>query len=171
MNLRRLKKKDAPQMLEWMHDQDIAKNFSINFPEKTLEDCRYFIDKSEDSEDNLYLAIVSDRDEYMGTVSLKHIDRQNGNAELGIAVRKSAMGKGYSQYAMTEILQIAFEKLGLENVYWCVSKNNVRACRFYDKCAFHQTTDIEDIVLNRYPARNDLIWYSVLRSDNYKSGN
>lgn len=156
-------------MLEWMHDQTIVQNLSANFLGKTLDDCKQFILESKDSTDHLFLAIVSDTDEYMGTVSLKHIDRQEGSAELGIAIRKSAMGKGYSWYAMIKIIQIAFEELELENVYWCVSENNLRACRFYDKHGFHQATHIGDTILNRYRNRNDLRWYSVLRGEDYQN--
>ena len=46
--------------------------------------------------------LVSDDDEYMGTVSLKNI--KSGTAELGIVTRKTSMGKGYSKYALDEIL-------------------------------------------------------------------
>ena len=67
----------------------------------------------------------------MGTVSLKNIE--NGTAEFAITVRKGAMGKGVSKYAMSEIIRIGLEELNLKSVYWCVSPENKRAVKFYDK--------------------------------------
>ena len=59
----------------------------------------------------------------------------------------------------------AFSDFGLDSVYWCVSRKNKRAVRFYDKHNFHEALDIPDEVLGRYQGEKDLKWYSVLRGD------
>lgn len=165
MQLRSLKLDDAPLMLEWMHDESIVENLRENFKDKTLKDCENFIKKSEDKEKDIHLAIVSDEDEYMGTVSLKNIEREGNSAELSIVVRKSAMGRGYSWWGMEEIIGLAFEKYGLESIYWCISKKDNRAVRFYDKHNFHETLDISENILSRYDGMKDLKWYSILKGD------
>lgn len=167
--MRKLERKDAPLMLEWMHDPDVVQYLSANFASKTLEDCNSFIESSCKDPANVHMAIVSDEDEYMGTVSLKSIDHEAGNAEFAITVRKTAMGKGYSWHGMVEIFKYAFEKLGLQSVYWCVSENNARACRFYDKHGFRRIVDISPDMLARYEDRNDLRWYSVLAGDDFEN--
>lgn len=169
MYLRKLKQKDAPLMLEWMHDKDMTHDLAANFASKGLEDTKKFINLSKDISHSLHLAIVSDTDEYMGTVSLKFIDKKAGNAEFAIIVRKNAAGKGYSWYGMNEILKIAFEKLELNCVYWCVSEKNKRAIRFYEKHGFHEALDISDKILKRYDGIDDLKWYSVLKGDDYRN--
>ena len=131
MNLRKLELKDAPLMLEWMHDPDVVQNMQADFAHKTLSDCENFIRTSQMDNKNLHLAVVDDDNTYMGTVSLKNIE--NGAAEFAITVRKDAMGKGFSKYAMSEIIRIGIEKLKLKSVYWCVSPENKRAVKFYDK--------------------------------------
>ena len=120
-SLRRLEKKDIPFMLEWMHDKTVVKNLQAD------------IENSINNE-NINLAIVNNNDEYMGTVSLKHIG--DTSAEFAIVVRKNAMGKGYSIYALQEIVRYAFDNIKLKKVYWCVSPENIRALRFYDKHGF-----------------------------------
>lgn len=165
MRLRDLEQKDAPLMLEWMHDPSVVEKLRGHFSEKKIEDCKAFIEAAEDKTKDIHLAIVSDEDEYMGTVSLKSIDRENNSAEFAITVRKAAMGRGYSWYGMEEIIKLAFEVFGLENVYWCVSRTNVRAVRFYDKHNFHEAVDIPQSVLNRYKGLGNLKWYSVLKGD------
>ena len=93
MKLRKLQETDAPLMLEWMHDPSVVDCLFTNFAAKTLCDCQRFIACSQSSEEDLNLAIVDDRDEYMGTVSLKHIDRARSTAEFAITVRACAMAK------------------------------------------------------------------------------
>lgn len=169
MNLRKLKIEDAPFMLEWMHDDNITNNLSANFKDRTLLDCEKFIKESENVNTTLHMAIVSDEDEYIGTVSLKNIDSKIGNAEFAIVIRRTSMSRGYSWYGMVEIIRVAFEELSLNCVYWCVSERNKRACRFYEKHGFHEAIDISDEILSRYQGVDELKWYSVLSGDDYQN--
>lgn len=164
MYLRKLELKDAPLMLSWMHDKSVTEKLQADFASKNIDDCIAFIESSI-SEHNIHLAIASDTDEYMGTVSLKHIE--DGSAEFAVAVRAEAMGKGYSWFGMESIIEKAFDELGLESVYWCVSRENLRAVRFYEKHNFHEALDIPAKVLKRYEGMDDLKWYSVLKGDDF----
>lgn len=165
MYLRKLQLKDAPLMLEWMHDEEVVYNLHTDFASKTISDCEAFIINNQEFYNNVNLAIASDEDEYMGTVSLKHIDKKNLSAEFAITVRQSAMGHGYSWFGMTAILEKAFSEYGLEYIYWCVPRKNHRAVRFYDKHNFHEAVDISNEILIRYADEPDLKWYSVLKGD------
>lgn len=131
MKLRNLELKDAPFMLEWMQDISVVEYMHINFAKKKIDDCESFIEESKCDKNNFHMAIVNDKDEYMGTVSLKRIT--DSNAEFAIVVRKCAMGKGYSKYGMKKIMKYGFDKIGLDYIYWCVLPDNKRAVRFYDK--------------------------------------
>lgn len=131
--LRDLKKSDAPLMLEWMHDGSVVEWMEADFASKTLADCERFIENSLTDENNINKAIVDENDEYMGTVSLKHVDRAAGHAEFAITIRKAAMGKGFSRQGMADIIRYGFEEVGLKQIYWYVKKVNERAVRFYDK--------------------------------------
>lgn len=165
MRLRKLELKDASLILEWMHDKDVTQNLRANFTSKTLEDAERFIEGSNDFSKNINLAIVSDMDEYMGMVSLKNIERVTNSAEFAITVRKSAMGHGYSWFGMIEIIKKAFDEFNLECIYWCVSRDNARAVRFYDKHNFHEAVDLPQNVLEDYRDVPNLKWYSVLKGD------
>lgn len=131
MRLRKLELRDAPLMLEWMHDPSAVQYMNADFASKKVGDCEAFIQSAKDTTRDLHMAIVDENDTYMGTVSLKNIDGKT--AEFAITVRKDAMGKGFSKYGMSEIIRVGFEELGLEKVYWCVNPENKRAVRFYDK--------------------------------------
>ena len=161
MKLRGLEGKDAELMLEWMHDISVVGNLQADFASKTLEDCISFIVASQNTEENLHMAIADDEDVYMGTVSLKHICEHQ--AEFAITVRSAAMGKGYAQYGMRRILEYGIQQLMLEQIYWCVSQKNYRAIRFYDKNGYVRTTEVPNSLRQRYP--EGLIWYVYRRED------
>lgn len=159
MNVRKLEKKDAPLMLEWMHDANVTEYLSANFAAKTIEDAESFIENSVVDKDNYHLAIVNEDDEYMGTVSLKHIT--TNDAEFAITVRSCAMGKGFSWYGMERIIKKGFNDFNLNRIYWCVDKTNERAVRYYNKHGFKLTDDIDSEILERYKGISSLIWYSI----------
>ena len=161
MRLRPLAEKDAQLMLEWMHDESVVAHLAGRFAEKTLDDCLGFIAASQDQSSDLHLAVADQDDTYMGTVSLKHIDRTNHTAEFAITVRKSAMGKGFSQYAMARMLELGLRELDLTQIFWCVAHVNQRAVRFYDKCGYQRCHQVpQDIQANYTPEQLErFIWY------------
>ena len=153
MKLRPLAQKDAPLMLEWMHDETVVHHLSTNFAEKTLDDCARFITWAATAETDLHLAVADDTDAYMGTVSLKHIHA--GTAEFAITFRACAMGKGYAAFGMGAILEKGIREMGLSAIYWCVSRHNARAVRFYDKNGYVRTESVPASILEAYtPEQN-----------------
>ncbi|SFO21712.1 Acetyltransferase (GNAT) domain-containing protein [Pseudobutyrivibrio sp. UC1225] len=160
MKLRPLEIRDAEPMLEWMHDDFVVEKLQANFAAKTLEDCIAFIKNSKDA-NNIHLAIVDDNDYYMGTVSLKHIT--DTTAEFAITVGRAAMGKGYSKWAMAQIINIAFDEYKVKNVYWCVAPDNLRALSFYDKNNYPKVEASEVQIAGGYTQEqiDSYIWYQV----------
>lgn len=158
--IRRLEKRDAPLMLEWMHDPDISAQFRYDFSAMTLEKAEDFIEASF-TEENQHFAIVDENDLYLGTISLKNIDRQNENAEYAVATRRCAHGTGIAGCATEELLRYAFHTLGLHKVYLNVLEENRRANRFYEKCGFVMEGKAKDHVRIR-GVYHDLNWYGIL---------
>lgn len=163
MNLRKLEYRDAPFMLEWMQDKSVVQDLKTDFSSKTIQDCVRFIESNQDNHNDVNFAVVDDNDIYMGTVSLKNIRQDYGTAEFAITVRASAMGHGFSKFGMTEIIRYGFEKLHLKAIFWCVSKENRRAIRFYDKNQYNRTEIIPEYILNDYATVDnmDLLWYKA----------
>lgn len=161
MRLRKLEKRDAPLMLEWMQNKEVVCFLNTDFSKKRIEDCLDFIKAAETDDENLHLAIVDDNDEYMGTVSLKNIDNRNKTAEFAITIRECAMGKGYSQEAMQLILQKGINELRLRKIIWCVSPYNKRAIRFYDKNGYRRIEVPTYITGYDENVARCFIWYGV----------
>lgn len=161
MKLRKLENKDASLMLEWMHDKDVIEHMQADFKKNNVEDCRAFISESLTDNCNVHMAIVDGKDEYLGTVSLKHINPEYSAAEFAIVVRKCAMGKGVSKEAMETILQMGIQQLRLKKIYWCVNDQNTRALRFYDKNNYQKTLEVPEFIKDRYRKEQleNLVWY------------
>lgn len=161
--LRRLEEKDAPFMLEWMHDDTINCNFQYPFGEMTIEKVSAFIENSFD-EENKHFAIVDENDEYLGTISLKNISQKNKNAEYAIVTRKKAQGTGIARKATQELLNYAFEELELHKVYLNVLSENTRARKFYEKCGFEQEGIAKEAV-KIHGKYKSLVWYGVFERE------
>lgn len=163
MKLRKLETRDADYMLEWMHDAGVVCDMQADFQSKTLEDCKKFIDQSY-TEKNIHMAVVDENDEYMGTVSLKNIDSELSCAEFAITIRSCSMGKGYSRFAVQEILRIGFDELKLQYIYWYVNNHNLRAVKFYEKMRFshmHDETLKKELIEKNNIYLSDITWYIV----------
>lgn len=157
MKLRELQEKDAEYMLEWMHDENVNAYLGKDFRHMTLEQCKGFIFNSFFEQDvNRHYAITDDNDEYMGTISLKNIDREAGRAEYAISCRTKAMGKGYAGEATRELFRIAAGELKLNLIYLNVYDFNIRAQKLYRKVGFEQV-EKPDFIREECDGR--LLWF------------
>ncbi len=157
-------------MLEWMSDKDLTSGFRSDFSSKTIRDAEDFIKAARNSREDRHYAIANDEDEYMGTISLRNIDMEEGAAEFVVVVRRQALGKGYALHGMIEALDTAFNAMGLNSVYWRVKADNARAIRFFVKHGFKTLDqDVPPNILSRHSDENDSIWFAVLRGDDYRN--
>jgi Acetyltransferases, including N-acetylases of ribosomal proteins len=169
INLRKLEIADAPYMLEWMHDPEMQKCFQkdmMNMSLQQAEDfCRNsgFQDIVNEGQD-IHYAIVDERNEYLGTISLKNISLTNLSAEYAISTRKCAQGKGIARTATEIILQKGFDELKLHRIYLNVLSNNKRAIRFYEKCGFVYEGEFREHLHHQGNVLS-LKWYSMLDNE------
>lgn len=166
MYLRDLKETDAEIMLEWMHDQNVVEKMAADFMHMTIDDCVRFIQNSNSNETlNVNRAICSDEDEYLGTISLKNISKEDLNAEYAIVLSRKAIGKGISSLATIEILKIAFYDLHLHKVYLYVKESNKRAIRFYEKFGFRREGVFLEHIREKDGTYENLVWMSILNRE------
>lgn len=172
IQLRNLKLKDAPRMLAWMHDEQIADFFEKDMAGMALEDTKRFCaeyEKDVSIKDgvSLHFAVVDSADDaYQGTVSLKNMDIANRAAEYAISIRKEFHGTGTAREATKLLLKKGFEEYGLHRIYLNVLAVNQRAVRFYEKCGFQYEGESREGICKKGQFCN-LKWYSMLE-DEYK---
>lgn len=171
MTIRKLEEKDLAGMLEWMHDEDVTRYLQADFSSMTKDAAHAFIDEAHGQDENSaawHFAIVDENDDYMGTISLKNIDRKSKNAEYAIVTSKRAHGKGYARKASEEILAVGFDELELERIYLCVTTDNIPANKLYQKLGFtEEGVWKKHLFING--AYHDLRWYGLLKEDYEKT--
>ncbi len=162
MILREMRKDDIPYIKECMSivDNKFIETYFYSALNSQIE--------NNESVNQVYYTIATEANEYMGTTCLKNIDITEGTAEFFIVVRNCAMGKGYAWHGMAETLKNAFDNMGLERIYWCVEKKNLRAIRFFTKHGFNMLDeDVPKNILTVYKQPNDYVWFAVLKGDDY----
>ncbi len=169
ISLRELKEKDAPLMLEWMHDPDIQRGFKKKMLDAGFEDAIKFCQRAKLKEkpeegDDLHFAVTDETDEYLGTVSLKDISLENKSAEYAIALRKKAQGKGIGKAVTNEVLRKAFMEYDLHRVYLNVLSDNESAIRLYERSGFVFEGEFRDHLFldGRFV---NWKWYGILRDE------
>ena len=69
---------------------------------------------------------------------------------------------------MKEMLRIAFEEMSIHSVYWCVSPDNHRAVRFYDKNEFKRVKASKLTTIDENYTTEQIryyIWYQVKKGN------
>ena len=156
-------------MLEWMHDPDIQKGFKKNMMEASLEDALRFIREASDLPKkgngvSLHFAIADEKDEYLGTISLKNLDQENKTAEYAITTRKKIHGTGVAFQATGLILRKAFGEFGLRRVYLSVYSNNHGAIKLYESSGFQPEGEFrQHFLIDGKPV--GWKWYGILREE------
>ena len=166
IKLRRIEFKDIPFMLEWMHDVETKTIFQNDFSTINEDMAKKFVESSF-TDENKHFAIVDDLDdEYLGTISLKNIDKKNKNAEYAISTRRKIWGTGISKEASILLLQYGFVDMHLNKIYLNVLSTNVRAKKFYKKLGFkYEGTFKQHLFING--EFQDLEWFGILEKDNF----
>lgn len=163
ISLRRLELEDAVPMLEWLKNPDIYEKMQYDPEKQNMEQCIAFIKNSWKDQKNLHYAVTDSKNEYFGTVSLKNVDTQNKNAELGIVLHPKAFGKGIGAEALRLIAQIAFEEMDLHKIYLYVRQDNKRAVRFYRKNGWECEGDFKEHILARGEYK-DIYWFALRKT-------
>ncbi len=84
----------------------------------------------------LFAFVIADGAEVVGHISLKHVDRERGQAEVGYWVGRPYWGRGYASVAVCEAVRIAFEEMGLRRLYAHVLAHNPASARVLEKAGF-----------------------------------
>ncbi|MBQ7083599.1 MAG: GNAT family N-acetyltransferase [Oscillospiraceae bacterium] len=163
--LRPLVEADAERMLEWMHDEDVTRFLKLNGKNATIEDTKRFIKSAQNERETVHRAICDVSGIYLGTISLKNIDKKKKEAEYAIAMHPSAIGTGAAKDASRQIFRFAFENLGLSRVYLNVLKENARAVRFYNKLSEFGLSYYASSEMDFKGENKELLWYEVINPE------
>lgn len=169
VRIRSIEKKDITPMYELFCQSDISSVVDCSYPD-TKEELFKFLENIVDKADEKHFAIVNSDDEFEGLVCLRHINSSEKRAALSIIVKPEVFTKGYAWFGMVETLKYGFNTLGLERIYWCVHKNNLRALRFFRKHGFNTISEqIPKMITGLFSHSDELVCFAVLKNDDYEN--
>lgn len=104
----------------------------------------------------------------IGSVYLRDIDREAGEAEYGIFIGESeALGRGYGTQAAKLMLDYGFETLGLKKIFLRLLEDNAKALRSYEKAGFQLIDNRRETVSLEQGVRQVL--FMEIDHDDWKS--
>ena len=170
INLRKLKKSDAPSIYQNAEDFDIARYTTLPHPYK-LKNAEDFIKSTHQKirkKKAFELGIeLKENKEIIGMMSLMNIDCVNKNAEIGYWLGKKYWGKKIMKEAVKLILNFGFKKLKLVRIYARVMHPNISSAKLLEKSGFHYEGRMRKTTLRKGKWMDDLR-YSIL-SNEFKS--
>ena len=93
-----------------------------------------------DSESIVFNVTSVTNSKAIGYVSIKGINREEGRAEIGIAIMdKEYRGKGYGTETLKQASDYAFNELGLTLLGLTVLPSNQKAIQAYERVGFRKT--------------------------------
>jgi len=116
-----------------------------------------------------HFAIKSMADKSLvGVCGITNVDNVSMKAEIGYWVGKTHWGNGYGKQAASLLLEIAFEKLGLNRVYATVLSFNERSIKLLQSVGFVKEGVLRDstkAALTASAAFTDDLMFGLLRKD------
>jgi diamine N-acetyltransferase len=147
IRLRLLEERDLPQTLAWRNQDHIRcwffSNQRLTLPQHTAWFARY-----QQCDDDFVFIIEEPGGRPIGQVALYNVDWTGARAEFGRLMigESDASGRGLAREAIDAIVNMAFEQLGLREVYLEVLPSNMRAIKIYKSCGFEITGRSEKAV-------------------------
>lgn len=148
VSLRLLTEDDLPMTLAWRNRDDVRRWFRQSDQIDLADHQKWF--RAHQLVDDALMFIVEEVATGMavGQVSIYHIDREIGEAEVGrFIAAPDVSGKGYIRTAIIALIQFAFAELSLERIYLEVFASNARAIRLYESVGFTVHGERDGMVL------------------------
>ena len=140
INVVPLVERDLAKLIAWAEDERTMLEWCgpvFDFPLTIKQIQTYFADTKGSEPSRLIYKAVDSGGNIAGMCELGAISRKNESASLcRIFTDKNFRGQGIANHLITEVLNIAFEKLGLTRVELNVYTFNLPAIKCYEKLGF-----------------------------------
>ena len=162
VELRPLKLSDIDNIMQWINDPDIVKNFQ-NFKGFTKKEELKFLRKIFKSKNDYVFSIFQKADgKYLGQCAINQISWQNKLGRFALFITKENWGKGYAEEAIRLLINYAFKKLKIHKIWGVCWATNKKAWHIYKKIGFKK----EGLLRDEYFWRgkyHDLLRIAIVR--------
>lgn len=168
LTLRRFTVEDADSMFNnWASDNEVTK--FLTWPtHKCIEDSKsfinYCIDKYSDLSFYNWAIELKDSHELIGNISIEHINEETNNMMLGWVIGKKYWGNGYVPEAGNRVIDIMFNKVGINCMVALHDVNNPNSGRVMQKLGMKYEGIIRQCNKNNQGIV-DCARYSILKTE------
>ncbi len=150
--LRPITPEDTDRIVAWRNQDFVRKNFIYQKPFSKEGHEVWLREQVEPGHVVQFIICVEDADVCLdedrqagaesvggeiGSVYLRDIDREKGEAEYGVFIgEEKALGRGYGTQAAKLMLDYGFSKLSLKKIFLRLLEDNARALKSYEKAGF-----------------------------------
>ncbi len=128
---------DAEEVLDWINNKEIVRNFQFFTGAVKVDDELRYIQKMSNSPSDLLLGVIVGEEELIGTCGLHEIDFHNYTARLGVIIgKREHWNKGYAEEAIRALIVWAFSVMHLNKIYLNVLTTNEKGIHLYTKVGF-----------------------------------
>lgn len=148
--LRPITPEDTDNIVAWRNQDFVRKNFIYQKP-FTREGhevwLREQVEPGHVVQFIICLTAAKDHLREIGSVYLRDIDREKGEAEYGVFIgEEKALGQGYGTQAAKLMLDYGFGKLSLKKIFLRLLEDNSRALKSYEKAGFRLLKNRQETV-------------------------
>lgn len=136
--LRAWERTDLETFTRWFNDPEVTVNLGNAYPALSTAKEEQFLEQALlDDKRRHYCIVLREGDLLIGNCSFHEIDTFQRSAEIGIVIgEKDYWSQGYGREAVSMLLEIGFEGLGLNRVQLLCYDFNARARRAYEAVGF-----------------------------------
>ena len=153
--LRRKMECDIPNMVKMFNTEDVRKYLG-GYPPR---DERSMLGMIRHRNNNQWAVILKKNEEFIGECLLSNVT-DNIMGHIGYIFMKKYWGKGYSNEAVSEIINYSKCNLGLKRLYASIDKNNIRSIKFTEKLNFEYIALLPEYNFGGRVA--DVLYYSKI---------
>ena len=167
IELKTLKEQDVQHFYSWINDDEVIKySLSVFQNMETKEEVVFWFKELLNNTENLQLGIyIKGTNQLIGYAGISNISKFNKSGEYFIFIGdKTQWGRGISTEVTKQILEIGFNKLGLNRIMLTVSEPNIGGVKSYLKAGFKQEGILREASF-RDGQFHDKIVMSVLKSE------
>jgi len=167
IELKTLKEQDVQYFYSWINDDEVIKySLSVFQKMEAKEEIDSWFKELLNNTENLQLGIyIKGANQLIGYAGISNISKFNKSGEYFIFIGdKTQWGRGISTEVTKQILEIGFNKLGLNRIMLTVSEPNIGGVKSYLKAGFKQEGILREASFRDGQFHNKIVM-SVLKSE------
>ncbi len=137
IELRTIEEEDIEWMRDNINDPEIRKYTSMKYPLNYEQEKDWFENSVSSEGGPIHLLITEDKDR-KGVISLMKVNKEGGNAEIGLWISGEEQGKGVGTEASRLMTDYGLRELRLHRIYARVFEHNPGSAKIWEKLDYQE---------------------------------